>query len=145
VSSAVSGGPKVGVGVIIRRGDEVLLIRRAGVHGAGTWSTPGGHLELGETPEQCAVREAREETGVEVHDIRFRAVTNDVFGDDARHYVTLWMEGRYLTGEPAVGAAYEMSQVGWFRWDRLPAPLFFPFENLLAGRCYPKEGSGFSR
>lgn len=133
--------PKVGVGVIIHRGDEILLVRRAGTHGSGTWSTPGGHLEPGETPEQCAVREAREETGVEVGDLRFRAVTNDVFGDDGKHYVTLWMEGRYRAGQAVVGAAYEMSEIGWFGWDRLPAPLFLPLQNLLAGRCYPDDAT----
>jgi len=132
-------GPKVGVGVIVRRADEVLLVRRAGAHGSGTWSTPGGHLEPGETPEHCAARETREETGVEIDDIRFRAVTNDVFEDDGKHYVTLWMEGRYRAGEPVIGAAYEMSEVGWFRWNRLPTPLFLPFRNLLAGRCYPDD------
>jgi len=133
--------PKVGVGVIIRRGDEILLVRRAGAHGSGTWSTPGGHLESGETPEQCAARETQEETGVEIDDIRFRAVTNDVFEDDGKHYVTLWMEGRYRAGQAVVAAAYEMSEIGWFHWDRLPAPLFLPLQNLLAGRCYPNDGT----
>jgi 8-oxo-dGTP diphosphatase len=132
--------PRVGVGVIVHRADEVLLIRRAGAHGAGSWSTPGGHLEPGETPEECAVRETREETGVEIHDLRFRAVTNDVFPEDGKHYVTLWMEARYRAGQAVVGASYEMSQVGWFRWDRLPTPLFVPLQNLLAGRCYPDDG-----
>jgi 8-oxo-dGTP diphosphatase len=130
-------GPKVGVGIIIRRGDEVLLLRREGVHGSGTWSTPGGHLDHGETPEQCAVREAREETGVEVGAVKFRALTNDVFEFEGKHYVTIWMEAEYRSGEATVRARLEMSSVGWFHWDRLPTPLFPAFSNLLAGRCYP--------
>lgn len=130
--------PRVGVGIIIKRGDEVLLLRRHGVHGGGSWSTPGGHLDHGETPEQCAVREALEETGVEVVDVRFRAVTNDVFESEGRHYITIWMEAEYRAGHPGVNAAHEMSSVGWFRWDRLPSPLFLRLANLLAGRCYPR-------
>ena len=49
--------PRAGVGVVITRGDKVLLLPRKNVHGEGTWSTPGGHLEFGETLEACAVRE----------------------------------------------------------------------------------------
>ena len=128
--------PRVGVGIIIRKGDQVLLMRRNGSHGKGTWSTPGGHLEHGETPEECAVREAREETGVEVGTPRFRAVTNDVFPSEGKHYVTLWLEAEYRVGEPLIGAPDEMTSVGWFRWDHLPTPLFIPLENLVAGRCY---------
>ena len=136
--------PRVGVGIIIRRADEILLIRRNGVHGSGTWSTPGGHLDPGETPDACARREASEETGVEVENIRFRAVTNDVFESDDRHYITLWMEGDYVRGEPKVGAMYEMSEVGWFKWEALPTELFLSFANLLEGRCYPPEHGGLS-
>lgn len=134
-------GPRVGVGVIVRRGDEVLLLHRTGAHGAGSWSTPGGHLDHGETPEQCAARELREETGVEVRDLRFRAITNDIFEPDGRHYVTIWMEGDYGGGEAAVASAREASRVGWFRWSQLPAPLFLPFRNLLAGLGYPRPGT----
>jgi len=69
--------PKVGVAMIINRDNRVLLIKRKNVLGDGTWSTPGGHLDYGETPEQCAAREAREEVGLEVVNIRFRAITNE--------------------------------------------------------------------
>jgi 8-oxo-dGTP diphosphatase len=129
--------PRVGVGILITRRDEVLLVHRHGAHGAGTWSPPGGHLDYGETPEQCAIREAREETGVEVDTVRFRALTNDVFESERRHYITIWMQAAYRTGEAGVRSKRELTEVGWFRWDRLPAPLFLPLENLLAGRCYP--------
>jgi 8-oxo-dGTP diphosphatase len=58
--------PRVGVGVIVTKGNRVLLLERKGVHGQGTWSTPGGHLEYGESPEACAARETLEETGVTI-------------------------------------------------------------------------------
>lgn len=78
-----------------------------------------------------------EETGVEVSDVRFHAITNDIFPNDGKHYVTVWMEGEYQSGEPTVGAPHEMSEVGWFPWDELPEPLFPPLQNLLEGRSYP--------
>jgi 8-oxo-dGTP diphosphatase len=133
--------PRIGVGVIVRRGAEVLLIRRKNVHGSGTWSTPGGHLDYGESPETCAVRETMEETGVVVSNLRFRAITNDIFEAEGRHYITIWMEGEHQEGDALVKAEHEMSDVGWFRWDGLPRPLFLSLENLLMGRCYPPPES----
>ena len=131
--------PRVGVGIIIHKGDHVLLLRRKNVHGAGSWSTPGGHLDFGESPEACAIREAKEEANVTVSNVRFRAVTNDVFAAEGKHYITLWLEGDFSGGEPRVNAAYEMAEVGWFTWDALPQPLFLPLQQLLDGNHYPPE------
>lgn len=75
----IEAAPRVGVGVVIRRGGQLLLQRRLNVHGEGTWSTPGGHLDFGESPVDCAVREAAEETGLRIASPRFLGVTNDVF------------------------------------------------------------------
>src|SRR5262245_38747463 len=129
-------GPKVGVAIIITKENQVLLMKRKGIHGKGTWSTPGGHLDFGETPEQCAAREAKEEVGLEVVDIRFRAITNDIF-DTGKHYITIWMEGNSISNEPVIAAEDEVVEIGWFAWDSLPGPLFLSFENLLNGNSYP--------
>jgi 8-oxo-dGTP diphosphatase len=131
--------PRVGVGIIITKGDQVLLLRRKNVHGAGSWSMPGGHLDFGESLEECAIREAKEETNVDVTNVTFRAVTNDVFEVEGKHFVTIWMQGRYAAGEPVVNAADEMAEVGWFAWDALPEPLFLPFRHLPTGNCYPQQ------
>jgi len=129
--------PQVGVALIITRGDCVLMLRRKGAHGAGTWAVPGGHLEFGESLEECARREAREEVGLEVSEVRFRAITNDVFHEENEHYITVFMQGSYLSGDPAQYALDEVAEVGWFAWDVLPQPLFLPLDNLLHGRCEP--------
>jgi 8-oxo-dGTP diphosphatase len=129
--------PQVGVGVIVTKGSQVLLMRRCGSHSDGTWSPPGGHLEYGESPEACAIREVKEEVGVMITDLAFRAITNDLFEAERKHYVTIWMEGSYVSGEPGMQAPHEMSDVGWFSWDALPEPLFLPLQHLLMGQCYP--------
>src|SRR5215213_6308955 len=67
--------------------DEVLLMKPKGPHGGGTWSTPGGYLDFGETLEGCAAREAKEEMGIDVVDIRFRTITNDIFEETGKHYI----------------------------------------------------------
>lgn len=133
--------PGVGVAILIRRSDEVLLLLRHNAHGAGTWAPPGGHLDFGESPEACAIREAREETGLAVQSARFLALTNDVFAAEGRHYITLWMEAEAFTGEPRVNAPEESVEVGWFPWDALPETLFLPFRNLLDGLCYPPQAA----
>ena len=129
--------PGIGVAILIQRNRQILLLRRKGVHGAGSWSTPGGHLEFGESPEACAIRETREETGLEIHTVRFVALTNDVFAAEGKHYITIWMEARYEGGEPALNAPYESDAIGWFESAELPGPLFLPLQHLLAGQCHP--------
>ena len=57
--------PIVGVGVVVLKDGEILLVRRANSPGAGKWSVPGGLLRLGERLYEAAVRELREETGLE--------------------------------------------------------------------------------
>jgi len=131
--------PQVGVAVIITKDDKVLLMKRKGVHGTGTWTTPGGHLDFGETPEQCGAREAKEEVGLDVVDIRFRAITNDIFDQQGRHYISIWMDGKFISGEPAIAAEEEVAEIGWFAWDALPSPLFLPLENLLKENSYPPK------
>lgn len=130
--------PQVGTAIIITRENKVLLMKRKGPHGQGTWSTPGGHLDFGEMPEQCAAREAKEEMGLDVTGIHFRAVTNDVFEDTGKHYITLWMDGT-TTGEPIIASEREISEIGWFPWDALPQPLFLPLENLVKQNSYPPK------
>jgi 8-oxo-dGTP diphosphatase len=136
--------PRIGVGVVIRRGAEVLLLRRHNVHGAGTWSTPGGYFEYGETPEECAAREALEETGVVVGEVRFLAVTNDFFPEREKHFITLWMHADYASGEAGLNAPDETTEVRWFPHDQLPEPLFLCFANLTQGAAYT-SGHWFHR
>jgi 8-oxo-dGTP diphosphatase len=132
-------GVIVGVAVLIWRGEQVLLTRRKGSHGAGTWAPPGGHLDMGESFEDCAIREVREETGVTIAEPRFLAVTNDIFADEGKHYATIWAEARIEAGEAHINSPREMSELGWFDWSDLPQPRFLPLENYLAGRRYPPQ------
>jgi 8-oxo-dGTP diphosphatase len=129
--------PRVGVGIIIQRDHKILLLKRKNVHGSGSWSAPGGHLDYGESLEACAVREVKEETGLDLTNVRFRAITNDFFEQESKHYITIWMAGDCPTGEAVINAAYEMSEIGWFALDHLPPPLFLSLQNLLDSKCYP--------
>jgi len=65
--------PQVGVGLLIVKGNKVLLGKRKGSHGEGEHAGPGGHLELGETIEECVLRELAEEAGpnIKIKNLRF--------------------------------------------------------------------------
>ena len=128
--------PNVGVGVLVERDGKLLLHRRKGDHGPGTWSTAGGHLEYGETPEACAIREVWEEVGVVVSAVAFMGITNDVFPETQRHYITIWMHATVSEGDGYVHAQDEVEEVGWFARDALPTPLFLPLQHLLTGELY---------
>ncbi len=128
--------PQVGVGCIVVRGDELLLVRRRGAHGHGSWSTPGGYLEFGEPFETCAARETSEETGVGVTAVRFFAATNDVFHEEEKHFVTIWMQAEYVGGEPRISD--ESTEVMWFQRDALPEHLFLPLRNLIQDHGLPE-------
>lgn len=93
--------PTVGVAMVIRRGSQVLLLRRSTAHQAGTWSTPGGYLDFGEEPKMGARREAEEETGLIAENVRYLGFTNDIFEDTGLHHVTLWYEAEVTGGDPS--------------------------------------------
>ena len=133
--------PRVGVGVVVLRNGLVLLGQRIGSHGAGTWALPGGHLEFGETVEQCAAREVREETGLELQAFRAAPYTNDVFAAEGKHYVTLFIVAESSDGDPVVLEPGKCSGWRWFRWSELPSPLFQPLQTLVDTGYVPTDAA----
>lgn len=124
--------PTIGIGVIVLRNGRVLLGKRKGAHGLGSWSFPGGHLEFNEALEDCAQREVREETGISIKKVRKGPFTNDIFVEEKRHYVTLYMIAEFDSGEVRVMEPDKCEGWRWFDWDALPDPLFLPIQNLRA-------------
>lgn len=122
---------RIGVGVFIIKDGKFLMGRRRNAHGDGTWSIPGGHLEFGETPEETAQREVLEETGVSIKGVRFGALTNDIFREDDKHYVTIWMLSEWADGQPVITEPDKYIDMGWYDLDSLPSPLFLPWNQLL--------------
>jgi 8-oxo-dGTP diphosphatase len=91
------------VGVVCLRGDEVLLIRRGRPPLEGEWSLPGGRIEAGERATDAALRELREETGVEAEIIGLVDVVDGIFAEAGRHYVLIDYAARWVSGEPVAG------------------------------------------
>ncbi|HSB74589.1 MAG TPA: NUDIX hydrolase [Terriglobales bacterium] len=129
--------PGVGVGVIIVREGRVLMGRRKGSHGHGSWSFPGGHLEFGESVEDCARREVLEETGVKIGTTRPGPYTNDIFESEHKHYVTVYVVADHHAGEAHLLEPGKCERWDWFEWGALPQPLFPPVQNLLRRGFHP--------
>lgn len=116
-SQAAVKVPRVAVGLVVWRGEDVLLIRRGRAPHKGMWSIPGGKVKFGERLEETGLRELSEETGVTAE----IAGLIDVFEaiDEDSHYVMVDFAARWTSGEPAAG-------------DDAAEAAFFPFDEALA-------------
>jgi 8-oxo-dGTP diphosphatase len=131
--------PKVGVGVMIIKDGQVLLGKRKGSHGAGEYAWPGGHMEYMESFADCARREVREETGIEIDNIRFLRLMN-LKTYAPKHYVDIGLIVDWKSGEPQVLEPDKVEGWAWYDMEALPEPLFdtLPsyFEAYKTGRNF---------
>lgn len=114
--------PIVGVGVVVWRGDKVLLVQRGKEPNKGQWSIPGGAQQLGETVFAAGAREVLEETGLEVEVRGLVDVVDGIMTDEGRvvyHYTLVDLVAESPEGEPV--AADDAAAVGWFTLGDLPA------------------------
>jgi ADP-ribose pyrophosphatase YjhB (NUDIX family) len=107
--------PAIGVGVVVVKGSDVLIIKRGQPPRHGEWSIPGGHQELGETVRETAVREVLEETGVTIANLRLIDVV-DAFGRNPDGSLrTQWtlvdFRADWVSGEPKAGG--DASEAVW--------------------------------
>jgi len=140
-----SAYPKVGVGIIVIKKEKnksyIMLHQRRGEHGNGYWGSGGGHLELGESLKEGALRELSEEAGnqVKVKNVQFLGVMN--FTEmEPKHYVDVSFSSEWVSGEPTNSAPEETTDWQWFDLDTLPSPLFPPLDNYLVAL---KTGQNF--
>jgi len=107
--------PMVGIGIILLRGETVLLIKRGRPPAQGAWSLPGGAQELGETAEAAARRELMEETGLSAGELTLIAhvdsIHHDAGGKVQYHYTILDFAARYTVGEARPGG--DVTAVAW--------------------------------
>jgi ADP-ribose pyrophosphatase YjhB (NUDIX family) len=115
--------PAVGIGLVLLRGETVLLVKRAKPPALGAWSLPGGRQELGETAEDCARRELLEETGLTCGKLKLIAhvdsIHRDATGQIEYHYTILDFGALYEGGEAVAGD--DVSAVAWVHPDAFDA------------------------
>ncbi|MEM3526279.1 MAG: NUDIX hydrolase [Candidatus Jordarchaeaceae archaeon] len=81
--------PRIAVDAIIRIGDCIVLIKRGNPPFQGHYALPGGFVEIGEFLEEAVVREAREETGLDVQVERLLGVYDDPKRDPRGHVISI--------------------------------------------------------
>jgi len=126
--------PKVGVGVMVVEEGRLLLVRRAMEPEKGKWSLPAGYLDSGESPVETAVREAREETGLEVRVTGLVDAFHNPPGAGAS--VFLLYRAERTSGELRAGD--DADDAGFFGRDELPS-LAFASTFAAAGHLAPTQ------
>lgn len=121
---------KVGIGVMIMKDGKVLLGKRRGSHGAGEYAWPGGHMEYMESFVDCAKREVREETGMEIDNIRFLRLYN-LKEYAPKHYVDIGLAADWKSGEPQTMEPDRIENWNWYDMDNLPEPLFSTLSSYI--------------
>lgn len=130
---------RVGVGVlVVNSSGQILLGKRKSKLGENTFSLPGGHLEFGESIEECAKRELKEETDLDSNDFKFISLSNDIAYE--KHYITIGILVRSFGGEVKLMEKEKCEGWGWYDKDKLPDLLFEPsrklIDNFLSGVFY---------
>jgi 8-oxo-dGTP diphosphatase len=126
--------PSVTVDIVIitrEKRPRVLLIRRKNEPFAGRWAIPGGFIEMEETLEESARRELREETGLQVEELRQLATFGDPGRDPRGRTISVVFLARVENERQEIHAADDAAEVGWHRLDKLP-PLAFDHDRILA-------------
>jgi 8-oxo-dGTP diphosphatase len=113
--------PLLGVGAIIVRDQQILLVRRSNPPMQGEWSIPGGLVETGETTKEAIIREVQEETGLKIDVIKLAEVFERILRDrESRvqyHFVLIDYLCQVIAGE--AHPASDVSEVRWIKRDEL--------------------------
>lgn len=131
--------PKVGVGVVVFKDGKILLGKRLGSHASGVYAGPGGHVEFGESFEEAARREVREETGLEVKNIRVISLSNLCHWKN-KQYADIGITAEWESGEPKNMEPEKCDGWDWYDINHLPEPLIeteaIYLEALKTGKFY---------
>jgi ADP-ribose pyrophosphatase len=108
--------PRAAVGAVVIEKGKVLLVKRKYPPKMGKWAIPGGSVNLGESLQEAAEREIREETGLIIRAKKpictFDLIEQDPSGKILFHYVIVDLLADYMSGNPH--PADDVSDTGWF-------------------------------
>ncbi len=132
---------RAGCGVMIFNDKHELLLglrnndrekANSELHEEGTWTMPGGNIEYGESFEEAGIREAKEETNLDVSDLEVICVQTDK--NKYAHYISVGMIAHCYKGNPQVMEPDEIIKWEWFDINNLPKNIFSPSKKTID--CY---------
>jgi 8-oxo-dGTP diphosphatase len=142
IQSPERNWPRAGVGILlIDELGRVLLTLRKLPPEVGCWSILGGKVDFLESLEQCSIREAREEAGVEIAIERLLCVTDHLLPSEGQHWISPAFLGRILSGEARNREPDKTSDIRWFPLDQLPPNLTVTARNAVAAYCGRSVGA----
>lgn len=113
--------PRIGVGVLVKKDDKFLLIKRGQEPSKGVWTVPGGHVELGESLEQTAHREIAEECNLKINILKrldvFEFIQHDEEGRIQYHSIVVDYLARYVSG--ALQAQDDIDEARWLKKNEI--------------------------
>ena len=131
--------PACAAAAVVARGREIVLVRRAIEPYQGQWGLPAGFQDYWETPEEAAIREVREETGLEVHISRLLDVWYNRDDPRKRANVAVYL-ARPVAG--ALRASDDASDAGFFSLERLPEKIAFENNQTILRRLLREFPTG---
>lgn len=127
----------IGVGLMIYKNKKVLLGLRnidskkasSDLHGEGTWTFPGGKLDFGESIYDCAKRELKEETNLDLLTCKVICINNNIVKE--AQYITFGILVNKFKGKIKTMERDEITEWKWFKLDKLPKNLYSPTKKIL--------------
>lgn len=128
----------VGTGVLIFNNENKILLglrssdpekADSELEGEGTWTLPGGKLDFLESPIECAKRETKEETDIDVKNLKLISVSDDKI--PKAHFITLGFLCKEFEGEPKTMEPDEITKWEWFEINSLPERIFSPSKKII--------------
>ena len=129
---------KVGIGIMIKNKDKVLLGHRhtnqkdtGGIYEPDTWTFPGGKQEFDETIFECAIREVKEETNLDldIDDLKIFSVSDDI--QPNKHYITIQIIANKYQGALKIMEPSKIDEWKWFDLNKLPQNLYSPTKKFI--------------
>lgn len=121
--------PIIWTAVFVRNNWKILLWKRKSTHWDWKWCLPWWLLEFWESIEDCAIRETKEEFNVDIKNLKFLWIGNDVTKD--KHYVTIFIFADYLSWDIDISIFDEFYEWVWVKLDNFPNNKFYILENFL--------------
>lgn len=127
---------KIGIGVMILDENKILLGHRSrnkkdtgGIYEVDCWTLPGGKQEYYETFWECARREVKEETNLDIDNLELFSISDDIQPD--RHYITIHIIAKKYSGELKIMEPTKEDEWKWFDFNNLPENLYTPSKKFI--------------